>query len=89
MNQKIRNDCSANNMNLLEERLKRYEDEAGQISSTSTLIDRVSHLRKKRENDALKAIINIENLSLDPKIALVSLLITYIDFPLPVVNLPA
>ncbi|CAG8782984.1 4058_t:CDS:2, partial [Cetraspora pellucida] len=35
--------------------------EAGQISSTSTLIDRVSHLRKNRENDASKAIINIEN----------------------------
>ncbi|CAG8584474.1 10173_t:CDS:2, partial [Cetraspora pellucida] len=62
MNQKIRTDCSANNMKLLEERLRRYEDEAGQISSTSTLIDRVSHLRKNRENEASKAIINIENL---------------------------
>ncbi|KAF0373852.1 kinase-like protein [Gigaspora margarita] len=60
MNQNIRNDCSANNMNLLEERLKRYEDEAGQISITSTLIDRVSYLRKNRENDVSKAIINIE-----------------------------
>ncbi|CAG8513880.1 8336_t:CDS:2 [Cetraspora pellucida] len=49
-------------MKLLEERLRRYEDEAGQISSTSTLIDRVSHLRKKRENNASKAIINIKNL---------------------------
>ncbi|CAG8600538.1 7836_t:CDS:1, partial [Cetraspora pellucida] len=61
MNQKIRNDCSANNMKLLEERLRRYEDEAGQNSITSTLTDRVSHLRKNRENDASKAIINIEN----------------------------
>ncbi|KAF0373853.1 kinase-like protein [Gigaspora margarita] len=60
MNQNIRNDCSANNMKHLEERLKRYEDEAGQISSTSTLIDRVSYLRKNRENDVSKAIINIE-----------------------------
>ncbi|CAG8680978.1 6815_t:CDS:1, partial [Cetraspora pellucida] len=62
MNQKIRNDYSANNIKLLEERLRRYEDEIGQISSTSTLIDRVSHLRKNRENDASKAIIKIENL---------------------------
>ncbi|CAG8837775.1 19488_t:CDS:1, partial [Racocetra persica] len=43
------------------ERLKRYEDEAGLISSTSKLIDRVSYLRKNRENDASKAIINIED----------------------------
>ncbi|CAG8821231.1 5684_t:CDS:1, partial [Racocetra persica] len=61
MNQKIGNDFSANNMNLLEERLKRYEDEAGQISSTLKLIDRVSYLRKNRENDSSKAIISIED----------------------------
>ncbi|CAG8718887.1 9950_t:CDS:2 [Cetraspora pellucida] len=62
MNKKIRTDSSANNMNLFEERLRRYEDETGQISSTpiSTVIDRVSHLRKTRENDASKAIINIQ-----------------------------
>ncbi|KAF0504571.1 kinase-like protein [Gigaspora margarita] len=46
---------------LLEERLRRYEDEVGQISSTSTLKDRVSYLRKNRENDVSKAIINIED----------------------------
>ncbi|CAG8818532.1 27352_t:CDS:1, partial [Racocetra persica] len=39
----------ANNMKLLEERLKRYKDEAGLISSTSKLIDRVSYLRENRE----------------------------------------
>ncbi|CAG8443822.1 4823_t:CDS:1, partial [Cetraspora pellucida] len=55
------NDCSENNMKLLEERLRRYEDEAGQISSTSTLKDRVSYLRKNRENDASKAIVKIED----------------------------
>ncbi|CAG8823511.1 14239_t:CDS:1, partial [Racocetra persica] len=60
-NQKIENDCDANNIQLLEERLRRYEDEAGQIRSTSTLIDRVSYLRKNRENDASKAIIKIED----------------------------
>ncbi|CAG8835384.1 27292_t:CDS:1, partial [Racocetra persica] len=64
MNQKIGDDCSANNPhvgNLLEERLRRYENEAGQINSTSALIDRVSYLRKNRENDVSKAIINIED----------------------------
>ncbi|KAF0513376.1 kinase-like protein [Gigaspora margarita] len=66
-------DCNADNSHvctignsksipkLLEERLRRYEDEAGQISSTSTLKDRVSYLRKNRENDVSKAIINIED----------------------------
>ncbi|KAF0494469.1 kinase-like protein [Gigaspora margarita] len=49
------------NIKLLEERLKRYEDETGQINNTSTLIDRVSYLRKNRENDVSKAIINIED----------------------------
>ncbi|KAF0536075.1 kinase-like protein [Gigaspora margarita] len=61
MNQKIGNNCSANNINLLEERLRRYEEEAGQISNISTLTDRVSYLRKNRENDVSKAIINIED----------------------------
>ncbi|CAG8850551.1 129_t:CDS:1, partial [Racocetra persica] len=45
------NDCSANIMELLEERLRRYEDEAGQINSTSTLIDKISYLQKNKEND--------------------------------------
>ncbi|KAF0340284.1 kinase-like protein [Gigaspora margarita] len=49
------------NKKLLEERLKRYEYEAGQTSSTSTLIDRVTYLRKNRENDVSKAIIDIED----------------------------
>ncbi|CAG8738494.1 6077_t:CDS:1, partial [Dentiscutata heterogama] len=49
------------NNKLLEERLRRYEDEAGQVSSTSTLIDRVTYLRKNRENDVSKAITNIED----------------------------
>ncbi|KAF0412372.1 kinase-like protein [Gigaspora margarita] len=61
MNQKTGNDFSTNNKELLEERLRRYEDEVGQISSKLTLIDRVSYLRKNRENDVSKAIINIEN----------------------------
>ncbi|KAF0541043.1 kinase-like protein [Gigaspora margarita] len=61
MNQKPGNDFSTNNTKLLEERLRRYEDEVGQISSKSTLIDRVSYLRKKRENDVSKTIINIED----------------------------
>ncbi|KAF0484017.1 kinase-like protein [Gigaspora margarita] len=49
------------NMKFLEERLKRYEDEVGHISSTSTLIDRASYLRKHRENDVSTTIINIED----------------------------
>ncbi|KAF0513382.1 kinase-like protein [Gigaspora margarita] len=70
MNQKIEDDCNSHVYTisnsesvpkLLEERLKRYEDEAGQISSKSTLKDRVSYLRKNRENDVSKAIINIED----------------------------
>ncbi|KAF0450817.1 kinase-like protein [Gigaspora margarita] len=52
---------SGDNKKLLEERLKRYEDEAGQTSSTSTLIDRVTYLRKNRENDVSKTIIDIED----------------------------
>ncbi|KAF0559396.1 kinase-like protein [Gigaspora margarita] len=60
MNQKTGNDCSEYNIKFLEERLRRYEDEVGQISNKSTLIDRVSYLRKNRENDVSKAIINIE-----------------------------
>ncbi|KAF0450822.1 kinase-like protein [Gigaspora margarita] len=47
------------NKKLLEERLKRYEDETDQINITS--IDRVTYLRKKRENDVSKAIIDIED----------------------------
>ncbi|CAG8638746.1 31736_t:CDS:1, partial [Racocetra persica] len=49
------------NAKLLEERLKRYEDENDQISSTSTLIDRVTYLRKNREHDVSKAITNVED----------------------------
>ncbi|CAG8577451.1 15465_t:CDS:1 [Cetraspora pellucida] len=49
------------NAKLLEERLKRYEDENEQISSTTTLIDRVTYLRKNRENDVSKAIANVED----------------------------
>ncbi|KAF0450818.1 kinase-like protein [Gigaspora margarita] len=49
------------NKKLLEERLRRYEDEVGQTSSTSILIDRVTYLRKNRENNVSKTIINIEN----------------------------
>ncbi|CAG8832037.1 25175_t:CDS:1, partial [Cetraspora pellucida] len=58
---KTENECSENNNKLLEERLRRYEDESGQISSTSTLIDRVSYLRHNRENDVSKAINKIED----------------------------
>ncbi|CAG8617434.1 1592_t:CDS:2 [Cetraspora pellucida] len=54
-------DCSENNMKLLEKRFKRYEDEIGQSSSISTLKDKVSYLRKNRENDASKAIVKIED----------------------------
>ncbi|KAF0504363.1 kinase-like protein [Gigaspora margarita] len=73
MNQKTRDNYNADNSHvyticnsenvpkLLEERLRRYEDETGQISSASTLIDRISYLRKNRENDASKAIIKIED----------------------------
>ncbi|CAG8626675.1 23385_t:CDS:2, partial [Racocetra persica] len=43
------------NIKLLEERLRRYENEAGQNSN------RVSYLRKNRENDVSNAIINIED----------------------------
>ncbi|CAG8838067.1 14208_t:CDS:1, partial [Racocetra persica] len=55
------NDRSANDMELLEERISRYEDEAGQISNTTTLIDRDSCLRKNRENEASKIISKIED----------------------------
>ncbi|CAG8827101.1 8293_t:CDS:1, partial [Racocetra persica] len=48
-------------MELLEERLRRYEDEAGQINYTATLKDKISYLRKNKENDVSKAIINIED----------------------------
>ncbi|CAG8463713.1 6459_t:CDS:1, partial [Racocetra persica] len=48
-------------MELLEERLRRYEDEAGQINCTPTLKDKISYLRKNKENDVSKAIINIED----------------------------
>ncbi|KAF0541053.1 kinase-like protein [Gigaspora margarita] len=61
MNQKIGNDFNTNNIELLEERLRRYENEVDQISNKSTLIDRVSYLRKNRENDVSKAIVNIED----------------------------
>ncbi|KAF0449668.1 kinase-like protein [Gigaspora margarita] len=46
---------------LLENRLRRYENEAGQINNATTLKDRVSYLRKNRENDISKTIINIED----------------------------
>ncbi|KAF0488044.1 kinase-like protein [Gigaspora margarita] len=49
------------NTKLLEDRLRRYEDETGQINDASTLKDRVSYLRKHRENHVSKAIINIED----------------------------
>ncbi|CAG8571420.1 13986_t:CDS:2 [Dentiscutata heterogama] len=49
------------NMKIFEERLRRYEYEVDQISNTSTLIDRISYLRKNRENNVSKAIINIED----------------------------
>ncbi|CAG8833185.1 5542_t:CDS:1, partial [Racocetra persica] len=43
-------------------RLKRYEDEKDQDSNnTSKLIDRVTYLRKNRENDVSKVITNIED----------------------------
>ncbi|KAF0541191.1 kinase-like protein [Gigaspora margarita] len=49
------------NTKLLEERLKRYEDESGEVNNTLKLTDRVSCLRKNRENEVSKAIINIED----------------------------
>ncbi|CAG8725976.1 12572_t:CDS:1, partial [Racocetra persica] len=49
------------NAKLLEERLKRYEDETDRISSTSTLIDRAEYLRRNRENNVSSAITNVED----------------------------
>ncbi|KAF0426412.1 kinase-like protein [Gigaspora margarita] len=46
---------------LLKERLKRYENETARITSKFILTDKTSYLRKSRENDISKKIINIEN----------------------------
>ncbi|CAG8481464.1 10361_t:CDS:1 [Scutellospora calospora] len=51
---------------LLDERLNRYEDESGQMNSITSLTDRVTYLRKNRENVVSKALTNIkESMNVD------------------------
>ncbi|CAG8591040.1 20766_t:CDS:1 [Racocetra persica] len=52
---------TGSNSNLLEERLKRFEDEAGQVNNTASLTKRISYLRRSRANEVSRAITNIED----------------------------